>query len=243
MLKKHLSRYTVLFLFVLLAMLFFSSSPTLAADCGDSLFKEELLTPQFQKVKERFLSLANSFQPDSNVDSIFEVTIEGKSIEDIEKIITDNQSNYFTPAKIDGLASLVDGFSQSYDSVDGEWKKTVKVTTINRQGNTITPYIQIFYEDNNGGVIRIKPYGNTDAPPNLTHLRKAHGTLYFKNDPNGDLSWENEAFKVYGNQPIPKSPKDVKLPNGIVYGSQQGEDFLAQCWTYYTHVPVDSIFD
>jgi hypothetical protein len=118
-----------------------------------------------------------------------------------------------------------------------------KVNTINLQGNTITPYIQIFYEDNNGGVIRIKPYGNTDAPPNLTHLRKAHGTLYFKNDPNGDLSWENEAFKVYGNQPLPKSPKEVKLPDGIVYGSQQAEDFLAQCWTYYTHVSVDSIFD
>jgi len=242
MFKKKLFKCLV-FLFLLLGIFGVTSLPTLAAECGESLFKEELITPQLQQVKQRFLNLANSFQPDSNVDSIFEVTIEGKSIEDIEKIITDNQFNYFTPAKINGLATLPDGFSQSYDSVDGEWKKTVKVNTINLQGNTITPYIQIFYEDNNGGVIRIKPYGNTDAPPNLTHLRKAHGTLYFKNDPNGDLSWENEAFKVYGNQPLPKSPKEVKLPDGIVYGSQQAEDFLAQCWTYYTHVSVDSIFD
>ncbi|WP_013322848.1 hypothetical protein [Gloeothece verrucosa] len=243
MLKKRLFLHTLIFISLLISILLIKPIPTLAAECGQSLFKEQMLSPQLEQVKSRFLEEANAFVADTNVDSIFEVNIDGKSIEEIEQILTDNQSNYFVASTSNGLAAVSDGFSQTYNSVDGEWKKTVKVTTQNRQGKSITPYIQIFYEDNHGGVIRLKPYGNTDAPANLTHLKKAHGTKYYKNDPQGDLSWENEAFKIYGYQPLPKSPTDVKLPDGIVYGTPEAESFLAQCWTYYTHVPLDNIFD
>ena len=87
-------------------------------------------------------------------------------------------------------------------------------------------------------MIRLKPFGNTTSPAHLSHLRSAHGTLYFKKDPNGDLSWENEAFKVYQLQPLPKSPKEVKLPEGMEFGSSEAETFLQQCWTNQTHVPL-----
>ncbi|MGK7918230.1 MAG: hypothetical protein AB4038_22275 [Prochloraceae cyanobacterium] len=213
------------------------AQPVLGVECGNSLFQEDSLAAEVKDAKDRFQSLTDSFQADNNVDIIFEVPIEGKSVAEIEQIVTDGKSNYFLVAK-NSLSNQADGFSQKYDSADGEWTKTIKVTTHDFKGREIAPYIQIFYEDKQGGVIRLKPFGNTAAPTHLSHLRSPHGTLYFKKDPNGDLSWENEAFKVYNLQPLPKSPKEVKLTNGIELGSPEAETFLQQCWTNQPHVPL-----
>ncbi len=206
-------------------------------ECGNSLFQEGSLTAEVKDAQDRLQSLTRSFKPDNNVDIIFEVPIEDRSVAEIEQIVTDGQSNYFAIAK-NSLSTQADGFSQKYDSLDGEWTKTIKVTTHDFKGRAIAPYIQIFYEDKQGGVIRLKPFGNTAAPEHLSHLRSPHGTLYFKQDPNGDLSWENEAFKVYDLQPLPKSPQEVNLPEGIEFGSPEAETFLQQCWTNQTHVPL-----
>ena len=213
------------------------AQPVFGVECGNSLFQEDSLASDVKDAKDRLESLTQSFTPDANVDVIFEVPIEGKSVAEIEQIVTDGKSNYFVVAT-NSQSTQDDGFSQRYNSADGEWTKTIKVTTHDFQGRPIIPYIQIFYEDKQGGVLRLKPFGNTAAPTHLSHLRSAHGTLYFKKDPNGDLSWENEAFKVYELQPLPKSPKEVKLPEGMEFGSPEAETFLQQCWTNQTHVPL-----
>ena len=220
---------------VLLLLSLWLSKPAFGFECGNSLFQEDSLTAELKNAKKRFQSLTRSFQPDNNVDIIFEVSIDNRSVAEIEQIVTDGKSNYFVSAT-NSLSTQDDGFSQRYNSVDGEWTKTIKVSTHDFQGRTIIPYIQIFYEDRQGGVIRLKPFGNTAAPAYLSHLRSPHGTLYFKIDPNGDLSWANEAFKVYNLQPLPKSPKEVKLPEGMEFGSPEAETFLQQCWTSQTHV-------
>lgn len=207
----------------------------MAAECSESLFVDSAAAG-VAPAKERFDAWAASFKADSNVDSILEVAIDGKTVADVERIVSDGQANYFVA---DGnFQSYPDGFSQGYRSADGEWKKTVKVTTHNPKGQGIVPYLQIFYEDKFGGVIRLKPHGNSDAPATLTHLKQPHGTAYFKLDPNGDLSYENEAFKVYGMKPYPKAPNLVSLPKGVVFGSAQAEDYLKACWTFKTHVPL-----
>ena len=227
----------ILFLTIFL-LLFSLPLPAFGFECGESLFPENSLSPQIQTAQEQFEQLTDSFTPDTNVDIIFEVPIESKSVMEIEQIITDGQSNYFIVATQDSLENHPDCFSQRYESVDGEWTKTIKVSTQNFKGQPIIPYIQIFYEDQYGGVIRLKPYGNPAAPAHLVHLQAPHGTLYFKQDPDGALSWENEAFKVYGFQALPKSPGAVDFPPGVELGSPEGEAFLNQCWTFRTHVPL-----
>ncbi|NES85475.1 MAG: hypothetical protein F6K10_30960 [Moorea sp. SIO2B7] len=62
--------------------------------------------------------------------------------------------------------------------------------------------------------------------------------MYYKKDANGGLSWENEAFKVYGFEALPKSPGEIRLPEGVEFGSPSAEAFLKQCWTFQTHVPL-----
>ena len=213
------------------------SEPVFGVECSSSLFQNNNLSVEVQNAKNRLHDLTQSFTPDANVDVIFEVPIEDKSVVEIEQIVTDGESNYFVVAT-NSISIQDDGFSQQYNSADGEWTKTIKVTTQDFRGRLIIPYVQIFYEDQQGGVIRLKPFGNTAAPDHLSHLRSPHGTLYFKKDPNGDLSWENEAFKVYNLQPLPKSPKEVKLPNGVEFGSPAAENFLQQCWVNQTHVPL-----
>ncbi|GBF81463.1 hypothetical protein [Aphanothece sacrum] len=231
---------------VLMFLMIFFKQPITQAQvtqgitCDKSLFQESQLSINTKQAKEKFINLADSFHEDSNVDIIFEVPIEKKSPAEIEQRITEGKSNYFILDK-NGLTPESDGFSQLYQSTDGEWKKTIKVTTNEANGNSIIPYIQIFYEDNYGGVIRIKPYGNPSAPAFLSHLKMPHGTLYFKQDAQGDLSWSNEAFKVYGLMPLPKAPKEVKLPDGVTFGTPEAESFLQQCWTFKTHVPLASL--
>ena len=228
----------LLLYYALLLLLSLCIAPSaFGVECGNSLFQEDSLAAEVKNANNRFQSLTRSFKPDNNVDIIFEVPIEDRSVAEIEQIVTDGKSQYFVVAN-NSLSTQVDGFSQRYDSIDGEWTKTIKVTTHDFQGRVIAPYIQIFYEDKQGGVIRLKPFGNTAAPAHFTHLRSPHGTLYFKKNPNGDLSWENEAFKVYNLQPLPKSPKEVKLPQGVEFGSPEAETFLQQCWTNQTHVPL-----
>ena len=229
---KKLILFRLLFLLSLIV-----PQSVFGAECENSLFQEDRLTPEIKRAQSRFQSLIRSFQPDDNVDIIFEVSIKDKSVAEIEQIITDGESDYFIVGN-DSLTRETDGFSQRYYSKDGEWTKTIKVTTHDFQGRSIIPYLQIFYEDQQGGVIRLKPFGNTAAPDHLNHLRSAHGTLYFKKEANGDLSWANEAFKVNGFQSLPKSPREVKLPEGIEFGSPEAETFLQQCWTNQTHVPL-----
>ena len=230
---KQLLLYSALILLQSICM----AQPVYGVECGNSLFQEGSLTAEVKDAQARLQSLTRSFKPDNNVDIIFEVPIEDRSVAEIEQIVTDGQSNYFVVAN-NSLSTQTDGFSQRYDSLDGEWTKTLKVTTQDFKGRSIIPYIQIFYEDKQGGVIRLKPFGNTAAPDHLSHLRSPHGTLYFKKDPNGDLSWENEAFKIHNLQPLPKSPKEVNLPEGMEFGSPEAESFLQQCWTSQTHVPL-----
>lgn len=209
-----------------------------AAECGTSLFVDQDTPAPVLAARGRFESLARNFVPDTVIDSILEVPIDGKSAEEVDRIITGGRAGYFTAVVTVTPKPLTDGFAQDYISTDGLWKKTVKVTTHNPKGAPIIPYLQIFYEDRAGGVIRLKPNGNSDAPKTLTHLKRAHGTKYFKLDPAGDLSYENEAFKVHERQALPKAPTQVKLPGGLTYGTPDAEAFLAQCWTYRTHVPL-----
>jgi hypothetical protein len=220
--------------FLLCAMLGLPLSG-MAVECGESLFTETTAA-SVAPAKERFDALLASFKPDANVDTILEVAIDGKTVADVERIVSDGQANYFTPDQ--NFQNSPDGFSQGYRSADGEWKKTIKVTTHNPKGQAIVPYLQIFYEDKFGGVIRLKPHGNSDAPAALTHLKQPHGTEYFKLDPNGDLSYENEAFKVYALKPYPKAPNQVSLPKGVAFGTPAAEDYLKSCWTFKTHVPL-----
>lgn len=209
-----------------------------AAECGPSLFVDPGTPAPVQAARGRFEALAGGFVPDAVIDSVLEVPIDGKSIEEVDRIITGGRAGYFTAVVTVAAKPMTDGFAQDHVSTDGLWKKTVKVTTHNARGTPIVPYLQIFYEDRAGGVIRLKPNGNSDAPKTLTHLRRAHGTKYFKLDPAGDLSYENEAFKIHERQALPKAPTQVKLPSGLTYGTPDAEAFLAQCWTYRTHVPL-----
>ncbi len=194
------------------------------------------MPPDVVSAKERFDRLVQSFQADANVDAIFEVPLEGKSVGEIERTISDGKEGYFSSTP--QFNTYNDGFSHDYSSADGEWKKTIKVTTHNSKGQAIVPYLQLFYEDKFGGVIRLKPNGNSDAPSHLTHLKRPHGTQYFKLDPAGDLSFGNEAFKVYTMQAFPKTPNQVKLPEGVAFGTPEAEEFLQSCWTFKTHVPL-----
>jgi hypothetical protein len=221
---------------VLSSLLLFLPSLGSAVDCSKATLTAQNVAPDIAATKQRFDQMVNTFKPDGNVDSILEVPIQDKSAQDIEKIVSDGKENYFSLKKETHVYN--DGFSQDYGSLDGEWKKTVKVTTHNPKGIAIVPYLQIFYEDKMGGVIRLKPNGNSDAPSSLTHLKHAHGTEYFKLDPDGDLSYENEAFKVYGLQAFPKAPNQVPLPQGVTIGTPEAEEFLKSCWTFKTHVPL-----
>lgn len=225
-------RFTRLLACMLLAL----SSQAFSFECGDSLFIAKDTPPAVLDAKGRFENLTKTFVADSVVDSIFEVTIAGKSPEEVEKIVTAGQPGYFKATQ--QAQFFMDGFSQEYGAPDRRWKKTVKVTTHSPKGAPIVPYLQIFYEDQFGGVIRLKPNGNSDAPKQLTHLKRAHGTKYYKLNPNGDLSFENEAFKVDEMKALPKSPNQVQLPAGLAYGTPDAEAFLGQCWTYKTHVPL-----
>ncbi|MGR9053698.1 MAG: hypothetical protein ACU84J_13720 [Gammaproteobacteria bacterium] len=228
---KVINDYTWLYFTFLTAPL-----TSFGVECGDTLFTADT-AEAVMSAKEKFDASAQSFQTDTNVDSIFEVSLDGKSVSEIEKIISDGRDGYFTLAPSD-YHTYADGFSQGYQSADGEWKKTIKVSTHNFKGQAIVPYLQIFYEDKFGGVVRLKPNGSTDAPSTLTHLKQPHGTEYYKLDPNGDLSYDNEAFKVYGKQAYPKSPTQVKLPDGVAFGTPEAEEFLKSCWTFKTHVPL-----
>ena len=113
-------------LFLLLSICI--AQPIFGDECGNSLFQEDSLTAEVKDARDRFQRLSDSFHADSNVDIIFEVPIEGKSVAQIEQIVTDGKSNYFLVAK-NILSTQTDGFSQKYDSLDGEWTKTIKVTT------------------------------------------------------------------------------------------------------------------
>ncbi len=221
---------------ILLCLLLATPLSTLAADCGNSLFVLKDTPADILGAKARFEGYAQSFKPDANVDSIFEVAIAGKTSDEIDRIVSNGKSGYFTASQKPTAQN--DGFSQDYLAADGQWKKTIKVTTHNFKGQFIVPYVQIFYEDNFGGVVRIKPYGNSDAPKALTHLKHPHGTKYYKLDAKGDLSYENEAFKVFDQEALPKAPTQVKLPEGMKFGSPEAEAFLGQCWTFRTHVPL-----
>jgi len=62
--------------------------------------------------------------------------------------------------------------------------------------------------------------------------------MYFKVDADGDLAYTNEAFKVDAAKALPKVPDQVRLPEGIKFGTPEAEEFLKQCWTFKTHVPL-----
>lgn len=206
------------------------------ASCPLSMFTAKDLTPPIQVAKARFETQAQAVTADAKVDSMFKVDLAGRTVDEIDRIVSGGQAGYFVPTQQSQAQN--DGFSMDYRSADGVWKKTVKVTTHNPRGQMIVPYVQIFYEDRQGGVIRLKPHGNSDAPATLVHLKQPHGTKYFKLDPAGDLSYENEAFKVDARQALPKAPTQVEMPSGVAYGSPGGESYLAQCWTFRTHVPL-----
>ncbi len=102
------------------------SKPALGVECGNSLFQENSLAAEVKDAKNRFQSLTSSFQSDRNVDVIFEVPIEDKSVAEIEQIVTDGKSNYFVVAD-NSLSTQADGFWQRYNSADGEWTNQTHV--------------------------------------------------------------------------------------------------------------------
>jgi hypothetical protein len=206
------------------------------ASCPLSMFSAAALTAPVQTAKTRFDTQAQTFVADTKVDSIFEVDLAGKTVDEIDRQISGGVAGYFTPTQQTQVQT--DGFSMDYRSTDNAWKKTVKVTTHNPRGLMIVPYVQVFYEDAQGGVVRLKPYGTSDAPATLVHLKQPHGTKYIKLDPAGDLSYDNEAFKVDARNALPKAPTQVEMPAGVTYGTPAGETYLAQCWTFRTHVPL-----
>lgn len=206
------------------------------ASCPLSMFAAAALTPPVQTAKARFDTQAQAWVATTQVDSIFAVDLAGRTVDEIDRSISGGQATYFVPTQQAQVQP--DGFSMAYRSADGVWTKTVKVTTHNPRGQMIVPYVQVFYEDTKGGVVRLKPYGNSDAPATLVHLKQPHGTKYVKLNPAGDLSYENEAFKVDARQALPKAPTQVEMPAGVSYGTPSGEAYLAQCWTFRTHVPL-----
>ena len=121
-------------------------------------------------------------------------------------------------------------------SSDGQWTKTEKLTTQNPDGTPCTPYRQVFYENRDGGVVRVKPDGMPDA--RFAHMKKPHACKYVKKDPAGDTSFENEAFKVNGGNPIPKTPAQIEFPPGIQPGTPEAEDYIAKCWRTPSHQPL-----
>lgn len=219
-------------------ILYFLVIGPLAAFAGNSdegycpeLFKcRELSSSELSRLKE-YIVFKNNFIIDADVDSILEVDINSKNLKEIENIIADGINNYFTN---EFVSITKDGFKKTYESTDGQWRKTIKITETSYRTKSIrSPLVQIFYEDSYGGVIRLKPEGDSEAPEFLKHLRKPHGAYYIKLiNEWGSLSWENEAFKLYKGQPLPKAP------NGVDTLGEDKEQFLRANWTYKTHIPL-----
>jgi len=103
-------------------------------------------------------------------------------------------------------------------------------------GTPCTPYRQVFYENRDGGVVRVKPDGMPDA--RFAHMKRPHACKYVKKDPAGGTSFANEAFKVNGGSPIPKTPAQIALPPGVQPGTPEAEDYVAKNWKTPSHQPL-----
>lgn len=75
--------YNALLLMLLLGI----AEPTFGVECGNSLFQEDRLTAEVKDAQARLQNLTRSFKPDTNVDVIFEVPIESRSVAEIEQIV------------------------------------------------------------------------------------------------------------------------------------------------------------
>jgi hypothetical protein len=121
-------------------------------------------------------------------------------------------------------------------SADGQWTKTVQHNTAELADGSTRPWRQIFYENADGGVVRLKPDGMPNAK--FDHMRRPHGTKYVKKDPDGDLSFDNEAFKVDGNRAIPKLPSQIEFPPHIKPHTPEAEAYIDELWKTPSHVPL-----
>jgi hypothetical protein len=121
-------------------------------------------------------------------------------------------------------------------SADGQWIKTEKITTKDPlTGQPCTPHRMIFYENKDGGVIRLKPDGKPDS--RYPHMKIPHGCKYVKKDPNGGTGVDNEAFKVNGGNAIPSLPHQIDFPPGIQPNTPESEDYMTY-WRFVSHQPL-----
>ena len=121
-------------------------------------------------------------------------------------------------------------------SSDGQWTKTEIKVEKNPDGTPCTPYPMHFYENADGGVVRLKPQGMPDA--RFEHMKQPHGCKYVKKEAGGDTSFDNEAFKVNGGGAIPKVPAQIELPPGVNPGSPEAEAYIVANWKQPSHQPI-----
>jgi hypothetical protein len=94
-----------------------------------------------------------------------------------------------------------------------------------------------FYVNNDGGVLRLKPDGMYH--PDFAKLKDPHAAVYVKKDPTGSLEWDNEAFKVLDDIPLPKWPKDMQIPAGLIPNKPPFEAWLQGTgWPRASHIPI-----
>ncbi|HYP28079.1 MAG TPA: RHS repeat-associated core domain-containing protein [Blastocatellia bacterium] len=206
---------------------------------GDKVFKrgqealEKLGKEALERASKKFKGLDDKakealekFYKGEQGASVRDVNIENKSFGQIDKELAGKGGWKTTP---DGKTV----------SSDGKWVKTEQVQTIDPvTKKPVTPYRMVFYENADGGVVRLKPDGFPDAAPNMPHMKEPHGTKYVKKDPAGDTGFGNEAFKVDGTEAMPSTPGQLVYPPGVTPGTPEGEAYLKANWVNGTHVPM-----
>ncbi len=94
----------------------------------------------------------------------------------------------------------------------------------------------ILYENLDGGAIRLKPQGISNA--RYMHMREPHGCKCVKKDPASEMELGNEAFKVDGHQAIPSLPEQIELPEGIQPNTPLAENYIRDHWQNPSHVRI-----
>ncbi|HVF89632.1 MAG TPA: RHS repeat-associated core domain-containing protein [Blastocatellia bacterium] len=205
------------------------ASDKLAKEASEKVGKEafEKALKKFKNVSDTSKAALEKFYKGEQGLSVKDFNIENKSLSQIDKEIAGS-----------GGWKETGGPVKKAVSADGKWTKTVENITRDSKGNTVNPYTMVFYENADGGVIRLKPDGFPDAKPGLDHIKQPHGCKYVKIDSAGDTGFNNEAFKVEGDEAMPSLPNQLTLPAGLKEGSPEAEAFIKANWTNGTHVPL-----
>lgn len=191
-----------------------------AAAAEQSAAKAEV---KFKDIDAQTQKAIDSFNADGQGASVKDISLEGKSVSQIDSELA-GEGGWKTDA------------NGKQVSQDGKWTKTEQTITQNPNGTPCTPYKMTFYENVDGGVVRVKPDGMPDAK--FDHMKQPHAAKYVKKDPAGGTDFNNEAFKVDGDRAIPSTPKQLELPPGVVEGTPEAEAYIGENWKTPSHIPV-----